>query len=106
MTLVEKIKAWACVHLQRIVLPEGEDPRIVSAAAAIASQGFAKITLLGRKLIIGSVAADLHLEMREVAIEDPAANPRADAYAQIYCDRRRARRITLDEARDIARRPL
>ena len=106
MTLVEKIKTRARAHLQRIVLPEGEDPRIVSAAAAIAREGFAKITLLGRKQIIGSVAADLHVALGDVAIEDPAASPRAEAYAQIYYDRRRARGITLDEARDIARRPL
>src|SRR5271169_2029187 len=106
MTLVEKIKARARVHLQRIVLPEGEDPRIVSAAAAVTKEGFAKITLLGRKQIIGSVAADLHVGLGDVAIEDPATSQRAEAYAQIYHERRRARGITLDEARDIARRPL
>jgi phosphate acetyltransferase len=106
MTLVEKLKSRARVRLQRIVLPEGEDPRIVFAAAAIASEGFAKITLLGRKQIIGSVAADLHVALEKVAIEDPAASPRTEAYAQIYYERRRARGTSLDEARDIARRPL
>src|SRR5579863_7291587 len=106
MTLVEKLKARARVRPQRIVFPEGEDPRIVSAAAAIASEGFAKITLLGRKQIIGSIAADLHVTLEEAAIEDPAASPRTEAYARIYYDRRRARGISLDEARDIARRPL
>jgi phosphate acetyltransferase len=106
MTLIEKLKARARVRLQRIVLPEGEDPRIVSAAAAIASEGFAKITLLGRKRIIGSVAADLHVPLGEVATEDPAASARTEAYAPIYYERQRARGITLDEARDIARRPL
>jgi phosphate acetyltransferase len=106
MTLIEKLRARARVRLQRIVLPEGEDPRIVSAAAAIASEGFAKITLLGRKQIIGSVAADLHVALEEVAIEDPAASPRTEAYAQIYYERRRARGISLDGARDIARHPL
>src|SRR5579863_5675753 len=106
MTLVEKLKARARVRPQRIVFPEGEDPRIVSAAAAIASEGFAKITLLGRKQIIGSIAADLHVTLEEAAIEDPAASPRTEAYARIYYDRRRARGVSLDEARDIARRPL
>jgi phosphate acetyltransferase len=106
MTLVEKLRARARVSLQRIVLPEGEDPRIVSAAAAIAREGFAKITLLGRKQIIGPVASDLHVALEGVAIEDPAASPRTEAYAQIYYERRRARGISLDESRDIARRPL
>src|SRR5689334_809614 len=106
MTLVEKIKARARVHLQHIVLPEGEDPRVVSAAAAVSKEGFAKITLLGRKQMIGSVASDLNVALGDVAIEDPAMSTRAEAYAQVYYDRRRARGITLDEARDIARRPL
>src|ERR1700686_5572998 len=106
MTLVAKLRTRARVSLQRIVLPEGEDPRLFSAAAAIAREGFAKVTLLGRKQIIDSIAADLHVALGDVAIEDPATNPRAEAYAQIYYDRRRARGVTLDEARDIARRPL
>jgi phosphate acetyltransferase len=106
MTVVEKLKNRARVRPQRIVLPEGEDPRIVSAAAAIAREGFAKITLLGRKQIIDSVAADLHVTLGDVTIEDPVTSRRAEAYARIYYDRRRARGISLDEATDIARRPL
>jgi phosphate acetyltransferase len=106
MTLVEKLKARARARLQRIVLPEGEDPRIVSAAASITREGFAKITLLGRKQIIGQAAADLHVSLRGVEIEDPAASARAEAHAQIYYERRRARGVSLDEAREIARRPL
>src|SRR5580704_13222875 len=106
MTLVEKLKARARARLQRIVLPEGEDPRIVSAAAAITREGFANITLLGRKQIIGQTAADLHVALGDVAIEDPAASARAEAYAQIYYEQRRARGVSLDEAREIARRPL
>jgi phosphate acetyltransferase len=106
MTLVEKIKARARAHLQRIVLPEGEDVRIVSAAAAVAREGFAKVTLLGRKQIIDSAAADLHVALPDVAIADPGASRRAEAYSQIYYDRRRAHGVSLDEARDIARRPL
>jgi phosphate acetyltransferase len=106
MTLVEKIKVRARVHPQHIVLPEGEDPRVVSAAEAIAREGFAKITLLGRKHIIASVAADLQLALGSVAVVDPAASDRTEAYAQLYYERRRARGVSLDEARDVARRPL
>lgn len=106
MTLLEKIRSRARALPQRIVLPEGEDPRIVRAAAAITREGFAKITLLGRKQIIGSIAADARVSMDGVAIEHPAAHARADVYAQIYWERRRARGATLDEAREIARLPL
>jgi phosphate acetyltransferase len=106
MTLIEKLKARARTRLQRIVLPEGEDPRIVSAAAAITREGFAKITLLGRKGIIESVAADLRVPLTNVAIADPASSLRLDAYTQIYYERRRARGLSFDESREAARRPL
>ncbi len=105
-TLVEKLKSRARANLQRIVLAEGEDARVVSAAAAITREGFAKITLLGRKQIIGSIAADLHVELGGVSTVDPALSERAEAYAQIYCERRRARGVSLDEASAIARQPL
>ncbi len=106
MTLVEKIKNRSRVQLQRIVLPEGEDPRVISAAAAIARESFAKITLLGRKQSISSIATDLHVDLGDVAIVDIATSQRAESYAQIYYERRRARGVSLDEARDVARRPL
>ena len=106
MTLVEKFKARARARPQRIILPEGEDPRIVSAAAAITREGFAKITLLGRKHVVESIAADLRIGVAGVSIADPAASSRLDAYARIYHERRRARGASFDEALDFARRPL
>jgi phosphate acetyltransferase len=106
MTLIEKLKSRARANPQRIVLPEGEDPRIVAAAAAVTREGFAKITLLGRKQIIESVAADLRVPLNGIAITDPAASPRLEAYAQIYYERRRARGDSLEEAHETARRPL
>jgi len=106
MTLVEKLRARARTDPQRIVLSEGEDQRVISAAAAISREGFAKITLLGRKAIIGQIAADLRVSLENVAIEDPSSSARGEACAQIYYERRRARGASLEEAREIARRPL
>jgi phosphate acetyltransferase len=106
MTLIEKLKSRARIRPQRIVLPEGEDPRIVAAAAAITLECFAKITLLGRKTIIESVAANLGAPLTNIAIIDPAASPRTEDYAQIYYERRRSRGVSLEESREAARRPL
>src|SRR6266700_593418 len=106
MTLVEKIKARARARPQRVVLPEGEDPRVICAAGAIAREGIAKVTLLGRKQIIGSAAADLDVPLTNISIVECAASPRIEAYAQIYHERRRAHGVSLEDSRDIARRPL
>jgi phosphate acetyltransferase len=106
MTLIEKLKSRARTRPQRIMLPEGEDPRVVAAAAAITHEGFAKITLLGRKTIIESVASNLGVPLTNIAIADPAASPRIEDYAQIYYERRRARGVSLEESRETVRRPL
>ena len=106
MALMEKLKSHARTSPQRIMLPEGEDPRVVAAAATVIREGFAQITLLGRKQIIEAVAADLRVPLNGIAITDPATSPRLDAYTQIYYERRRARGVSLEEARDTARRPL
>jgi phosphate acetyltransferase len=106
MPLTEKLKSRARTSPQRIVLPEGEDLRVVAAAASVIREGFAKITLLGRKQIIESIAADLRVPVNGIAITDPATSPRVDAYTQIYYERRHARGVSLEEARDTAQRPL
>jgi phosphate acetyltransferase len=106
MTLVEKIKARARANPQRIILPEGDDPRAVSAAAAVTREGYARITLLGRKHAIDSTAADLRVPLDGITIVDPAASSRVEEYARIYYERRRARGVSFEEASEIARRPL
>src|SRR5260370_11732987 len=106
MSLIDKLKARARTSPQRMALPEGKDPRVVAAAAAVTREGFAKITLLGRKQIIESVASDLRVPIAGIAVADPASSSRLEAYAQIYHQRRRARGESLEEARETARRPL
>jgi phosphate acetyltransferase len=106
MTLTEKLKSRAKTRPRRIVLEEGEDPRVLQAAAMISREGFAKVTLLGRAKIIEAAAADLRVPLDGIVVTDPAASPKLDAYAQIYFERRRARGVSLEEARDTARLPL
>jgi phosphate acetyltransferase len=106
MTLIEKLKARARSRPQRIVLPEGEDPRVVSAAIAIAREGFAKVTLLGRTRIIDGIAKDLGMLMQGVAIIEPSASPKIEEYADMYYERRRARGASFEESREMARQPL
>ncbi len=104
MELLEKLKLRARARPQRIVLPEGEDPRIIAAAENIARESFAKPILLGRKSAVESAAAGISL--RGVEIVDPAASPAAERYARLYHERRQARGVTLTEAQAIAAKPL
>ena len=106
MDLLEKLKNRARAVPQRVVLPEGEDDRVIQAAAQVSAERFAKTTLLGRANNIQAAARRLGVKLEGVEILDPLASPRLDAYAQIYLDRRRARGVTLEEAHQTARKPL
>ena len=106
MNLLERIQARARAHSQRLTLAEGEDDRVIQAAAAIVSTRFAKPLLLGRESIIQASAERLGVNLGGVEIIDPSKNARGDDYAQIYFERRRSRGTTLEEARDVARKPL
>jgi phosphate acetyltransferase len=106
MAFIDRLKSRARVRLQSIVLSEGEDPRVVEAAATIVREGFAKITLLGRPAVIESVAAKSGVVLRGIDILNPAASPKIEAYSQLLYEQRRARGISLDECREAAQKPL
>jgi len=106
MRIIEKLKSRARAFPQHIVLPEGEDVRVIQAAARVTAEGYARLTLLGRKNLVEAAAKQIGAELTGIQLIDPAASPRLGAYAQIYFERRRARGVMLDEASQIARRPL
>lgn len=104
--LLDKLKNRARATPQRIVLPEGEDDRVIQAASRVTAERYAQLTLLGRANTIQAAAGRLGVRLDGIEILDPLGSPRLDAYAQIYLERRRARGTTLEEAHQIARKPL
>src|SRR5437899_9248773 len=80
-----------------IAFPEGNDPRVLEAAARLAREGLVKPVLVGVK------PADAP---HGVEFVDPAKSPLANKYAALYYERRRAKGTTQVEAAEIARRPL
>ncbi|HTX36856.1 MAG TPA: phosphate acetyltransferase [Bryobacteraceae bacterium] len=80
-----------------IAFPEGDDPRVVEAAARLAREGVARPVLLGKP---PAPAPD------GVRFLDPATSPLTAKYAALYYERRRAKGITQVEAANIARKPL
>jgi phosphate acetyltransferase len=80
-----------------IAFPEGNDPRVLEAAARLASEGLVKPVLVG--------SPPPH-PPPGVEFVDPARSPLASRYAALYYERRRAKGVTQVEAAEIARRPL
>lgn len=84
MELFEKLKARALADRQRIVLPEGLEPRTLKAADRIIEDGLADIILIGSQADIFNMADELNLKnISKAQIVDPADESVIDKYAQI-----------------------
>lgn len=106
MDLLDRLKSKARTFPQRVVLPEGEDERVIRAAAQITSERYAKITLLGRANMIRAVADRHGAKLDGIETLDPLSSSHLNEYAEMYFDRRHARGLTHEEAQEFARKPL
>jgi phosphate acetyltransferase len=106
MSLLESLKLRARVRPQRIVLPEGEDRRVVAAAVQVVREGYASVTLLGREQVIRAVAAENGMSLDGVTLLDPAVSPALENYARILYERRRPSGLTFTEAHSLASQPV
>ena len=107
MGLFEKLTVKAKSMPQRIVLPEGTEPRTLTAADRILKEGIADIILIGEPDAIKTMAADLKLEnIDKATIVNPADEKVIDKYAPIYHEIRKKKGITMEEARLTAANPL
>lgn len=94
--LIERAKS----KKMRIVLPEGEEERILRAADILLRRGVADIILLGDAGRIGQKISALGLELEDVAILQPELSPQFDDYVRTYAELRRHKSVTPEQARD------
>jgi phosphate acetyltransferase len=83
---------------QRIVLPEGEEDRILYAAEQVVLRGIADITLLGSRQKIKSKISHLGLNLPGVEIIKPRQSKHFKDFVNTYYDLRKNKGITLDMA--------
>ena len=94
--LIERAKA----DRQHIVLPEGEEERILRASEILLRRDVVDITLLGNPLGIKQKIGSLGLHLEMVRIIDPFESDLLERYAQIYYELRKHKDISLDMAID------
>ena len=107
MNLIDKIKANAIQANKKIVLAEGEEERTLKAADIILDKGYAGIVLLGNKAKIEAQAAEWGLKnIGKAEIIDPMDNPKKEYYAEMLCEIRKKKGMTIEEARKLVEDPL
>jgi phosphate acetyltransferase len=92
--LVERAKA----DRRHIVLPEGDDERVLLAADILLRRGVVDLTILGNPNDITARKAALGLELDGVNLVDPEASPLRAAYAEAYYELRKNRGTTEEQA--------
>jgi len=104
--ILEKIRAKASENLQHIILPEGEDPRTVKAAAMCAEGRIAKITIIGNEEKVRELARETGSNLNGIEILDHLKSNDFGRVAQFYHELRRAKGVTLEEAEQAVKDPL
>jgi phosphate acetyltransferase len=106
MEILERIRQRAAAKPQHIVLPEGNDPRTVVAAAACARNRLARITLLGDEATIRETAQREGVDLGGVEVIDHRRAPDFEKMAALFHEMRRAKGLMADEARTLLADPL
>ncbi|PID48792.1 MAG: phosphate acetyltransferase [Proteobacteria bacterium] len=85
---------------KHIVLPEGNDERILRAAEILSLRDVVQITLLGVEEEVCAKALHLGLKLRNITIIEPRKSPLRREFAEAYHELRKHKNITLDFAYD------
>jgi len=87
-----------------IVLPETEDARVLKAAELITKSHLANIILIGDAEAIKKVPGAQDADLSRTTIIDPLKFPQLDKYVQVLKDRRAAKGMTIEKARQLMTR--
>ncbi len=89
----------AATSPKTIVLPEGEDERILQAAYYIAQHKSAKLVILGNVEEIKSYYANKNWSMEGIEVLHPETSPRLEEYANLLYELRKSKGMTIEDAK-------
>ena len=94
--LLEKAKAVGA----HIVLPEGDDDRILLAAGQLLARGIAKLTILGDPEVMTVRAGQLGVDLSDATLINHLTSPLAEEFAEDFAELRKKKGVTLEQARE------
>ncbi|TFB97577.1 MULTISPECIES: phosphate acetyltransferase [Cryobacterium] len=96
-TLLERARK----NRKRIVMPEGDDDRILRAAATLLARDVADITILGEEFEVRSRAIGLGLDISKAQVVSPFDDVLRTRFAEEYAKLRAHKGVTIDQAMDV-----
>ena len=104
MDLIESLSRAVRDRNRSVILPEGEDARVLRAARHLADEKIAAPVLLGGGDNVRAAASGAGVSLEGIEVIDPAASANLERYAQTYVEGPRALDIKL--ARRLMKKPL
>jgi phosphate acetyltransferase len=98
MSRILSLREKAKKERRKIVLPEGEDARIVKGASCVAAEGLADVIVLGKKDDVAKLARENSISLEGVDVIDPVSYERHNEIVNTYYELRKAKGITPEEA--------
>ena len=86
---------------RRIVLPEGDDDRILKAAGRLLQRSVAELTILGDEPAVRARAAELGVDLSDAVVLNPKTSELCDQFAEQYAELRKRKGVTFEQAHEV-----
>ena len=86
---------------RRVVLPEGDDDRILRAASTVLARGIADLVILGDETSIRARAAELGLDIAAATVLSPTDPEHVETFSAEYARLRAHKGMTVERAKEI-----
>ena len=96
-----QLLARARADRRHIVLPEGNDDRILLAAGRLLARGIVDLTVLGAETAVRGRGAELGVDLSHAQVLDPETSELLDRFGTEYAALRAHKGMTEDRAREI-----
>jgi len=101
MEFLDTIYERAKKNKKKILLPEGEEVRVLKAVDIILKKGICIPTLIGDPVNISKISKRENIDLKDTEIIDNKKYKDLDKFVSLYCELRKHKKVKEDEARKI-----
>ena len=101
MTFIEEVKNRAKQDIKTIVLPEGEDVRVLQAASIVKKEKYADVIIVGEEEKVCLLAKENAIDLTDISIVNPNTSEKFSQYAQKLYELRKQKGMTLEKAKEL-----
>lgn len=98
---IHRLTLQARADRKHIVLPEGDDDRILKSAGRVLQRRVADLTVLGDEAQIRQRSGELGVDLDGAQVIDPRASDLRTRFAEQYAELRKAKGVSVEHAREI-----